>query len=269
MQLIHSLWTFPLSYNRWNVKKQYEKSLHLYKLSFLYAKKLGYEIVLHTDDVGYELLKSIDYNRIELSLNDLDKKNFNFWSLGKIKSLEIEGVNSIHIDGDVFLKSENIKNIFNENFSVLTQMIEPEKLFNDNYLPQLNFINSISDLLKSDIRFSYNCGVLCFKDWELFETYKNYINDIIDFYHRNTILERFYKNSSNFYERMLITEQYSLPIVVRKMKKKAKFIINDHKNINAECEHYGFAHAFGRIKYSDSFQAHIIKKINELEKEIF
>ena len=76
-------------------------------------------------------------------------------------------------------------------------MIEPEKLFNDNYLPQLNFINSISDLLKSDIRYSYNCGLLCFKDWELFETYKSYINDIIDFYHRNIILERFYKNNSN------------------------------------------------------------------------
>lgn len=266
MKIIHSLWSLPLLNNRWNIREQYEKSFYLYKLSFLYAKQLGYEVVLHTDDMGYHLLKSINYDRIELSLNELDEKNSKFWALGKIRSIEIEGKNSIHIDGDVFFKSEKIKDIFDADFSVLVQMIEPEKLFTDNYLPQLNFINSVSDILKSDIRYSYSCGVLCFKDWELFEAYKNYINDVINFYHKNTTIEKFYESSPNLYERMLIVEQYSLPVIVKKMNKTAKFIINNRKNILSDCNYYGFAHAFGKIKYSDGFQTQIIKKINELEK---
>lgn len=266
MTIIHSLWSFPLLNNRWNIKKQYEKSFNLYKLSFLYAKQLGFEIVLHTDNLGYELLKSINYDRVELSLNNLDQRNYKFWALGKIKSIEIEGQNSIHIDGDVFLKSENIKQIFNDHFSVLTQMIEPQKSFTDNYLPQLNFINTVSDILKSDVQYSYNCGVVCFKDWTLFEAYNDFINDIIKIYNRDMSIEKFYRDSLNFYERMLIVEQYSLPVIVKKMNKVAKFIINNHKDINSDCDKYGFAHAFGKIKYSDSFQNQIIKKINELEK---
>lgn len=266
MKIIHSLWTLPLLNNRWNIREQYEKSFNLYKLSFLYAKQLGYEVVLHTDSMGYHLLKSINYDRVELSLNELDKKDSKFWALGKIKSIEIEGKNSIHIDGDVFLKSENIKNIFNTNFSVLTQMIESEKSFIDNYLPQLNFINSLSSILKSDIRYSYNCGVLCFKDWELFEEYNRLIRDIINFYHKNISVENFYNNHLSYYERMLIVEQYSLPVVVKKMKKTPEFILKNMCDIKSDCNYYGFAHAFGKIKYSDSFQAQLVKKIREIEK---
>ena len=266
MTIIHSFWSFPLINNRWNIKKQYEKSFNLYKLSFLYAKQLGYEVVLHTDDLGYDLLKSINYDRVELSLNSLDKKNYKFWALGKIKSIEIEGKNNIHIDGDVFLKSENIKQIFNDDFSILTQMIEPPKLFFDNYLPQLNYINSVSEILKSDVQYSYNCGVVCFKDWELFEAYNDFISEIIKIYNGNFNIENFYNNSLNFYERTLIVEQYSLSVIVKKMNRVAKFIINNHKNINSDCNNYGFVHAFGKIKYSDSFQNKIIQKINELER---
>ena len=266
MIIVHSLWSLPLLKNRWNIKEQFKKSYSLYKLSFMYAKRLGYKVILHTDDQGYNLLKDIGYDRVELSLNDLPQENIKFWALGKIRAIEIEGINSIHIDGDVFLKSKNIINIFNSDYDVLTQMTESKESFKKNYLLQLKIVNTVSELLKSDIDYSYNCGILCFKDLELLKEYIDYIEQLVELYKNNSVINSFYKKAANYYERMLIIEQYALPIVVQRLDRKIKFIINKGDDIKEICNYFGFVHAMGKSKYESYFQNKVKKRINELEE---
>jgi hypothetical protein len=266
MIIIHSLYSLPLLNNRWGLLDQFKKSYYLYYLSFLYAKKLGYEVVLHTDNTGFELLKGIGYDRIELSLNEFTQEDSTFWSLGKIRALELEGLNSIHIDGDVFLKSKVIKTFFESNYDVLTQMIASQDSFTKDYVPQINLLNSVSNLLVSDIKHSYNCGVLAFKDAQLFKEYAQLFRELVAVYKSDIKINDFYKNEAfKFYEKMLIIEQYSLPVFANKLKKKSKFIINEQDDLDAVCDHYGFVHALGSLKYTDSFQALVKQRIKEIQ----
>ncbi|SNR45794.1 DUF6734 family protein [Dokdonia pacifica] len=264
MIVIHSLYSLPLLNDRWGLQHQFEKSFFLYYLSFLYAKRLGYEVVLHTDDIGYELLKNIGYDRIELSLNDLKPEDATFWSLGKIRALELEGLNSIHIDGDVFLKSNQIKTLFESDYDVLTQMIESQDAFNHDYVPQIGLLNSVSNVLTSNIKHSYNCGVLAFKDTQLFIEYANLFRELVAIYKNDLKIKDFYKNEFRYYEKMLIIEQYSLPVLTNKLNKNPKFIINENEDLIETCNHYGFVHALGSSKYEASFQALVKQRIKEL-----
>ncbi|WP_299761712.1 DUF6734 family protein [uncultured Dokdonia sp.] len=262
MIIIHSLYSLPLLNNRWGLQNQFEKS---YYLSFLYAKRLGYEVVLHTDNAGYELLKNIGYDRIELSLNDLKPEDSTYWSLGKIRALELEGLHSIHIDGDVFLKSNTIKSLFESDYDVLTQMIEAQNAFTNDYVPQVDLLGSVSNVLVSDIRHSYNCGVLAFKDTQLFIEYANLFRELVSIYKNNPKINDFYKNEFRYYEKMLVIEQYSLPVLTNKLKKEPKFIINENEDLVEACDHYGFVHALGSSKYTDSFQALVKQRIKEIK----
>jgi len=233
----------------------------------MYAKRLGYEVVLHTDNDGLELLKGIGYDRIELSLNELNKGDLTFWSLGKIRALELEGVNNIHIDGDVFLKSKKIKTLFESNYDVLVQMIDAKESFTSNYLPQLNLLNSITNLHLSNVKHSYNCGILGFKDEQLFSEYTELVKKLVSIYKKNTKINKIYANEFKFYEKMLIVEQYTLSSLVDKLGKKPSFVINQEDNVNTACHNYGFVHALGVLKYADSFQELVKKRIKDLENE--
>lgn len=265
MKIIHSLWSLPLLKERWGIKEQFAKSFNLYKLSFLYAKRLGYEVVLHTDDTGYELLKDVGYDRIELSLNDLAESDKKFWAIGKLKALELEGLGSLHIDGDVFLKSGRIKEIIEKEYSVLTQMVESVDSFNKHYTPQIEFINSVSTLIHSPVKHAFNCGVICFKDAELFSGYIKLVNELVEIYKNNPKIKDHYLDSFRYQERMLIVEQYSLPVIAQRMGKEVTFIINQDDDLDKVCSDYGFVHAPGRYKYSADFQSLVQQRIKEIQ----
>ena len=268
MIVIHSLWTYPLLKNRWGIKGQLAKSVNLYKLSFLYLKKLGFEVVLHTDLIGKEFLKTIPYDRVETSLEYIPKEYVKYWAVGKIISLQKEGVGAMHVDGDVFFKSSEIKKVLNEPYDVLVQMAEGEATFNKDYLPQLVYINSLTDMLKSPIKNSFNTGILQFKNEVLFNKYYNLVFKLIDLYQKRGVYSNFYTKEVNFYEVMLILEQYSLPIICDELGSDVKFFLNKFSNTNydvtKEAIEKGFVHALGNYKYSDEFQEKVKKRIKEI-----
>ncbi|MDI1257342.1 MAG: hypothetical protein PSV16_14705 [Flavobacterium sp.] len=268
MKIIHSLWSLPLLRERWGISEQFTRSYNLFKLSFLYAKRLGYEVVLHTDDTGYELLKDVGYDRIELSLNDFKEADKDFWAMSKIRALELEDLGSIHIDGDVFLKSSRIKEIFEQDYDVLTQMPEALENYNRNYRHQVELVNSVSKLIQSPVRHSYNCGVIGFKDAELFSEYVKLSKALVDLYKNTFKLKDYYRYEYRHYERMLIAEQYSLPVLTERLNKNAKFIINQDDDIDQVCEEYGFVHAIGQYKYSDEFQSLVLQRTKQLQDDI-
>ncbi len=269
MKIIHSFWPLPLIGQRWGINKQFEMSFNLFKLSFMYAKKLGYEVVLHTDDTGYEMLKDIGYDRIELSLNGLKEEDISFWSVGKIKALEIEGINSLHIDGDVFLKSNIIKELIESDYDVLTQMIEDEYSFNKDYRRQVELVNSVSDLVQSPVDYPLNCGIIGFKDQEFLDMYIKFFYELMALYKENeTIKAAYLTEEFREMQKILIVEQYSLPVLAHKMNKNMKFVINLGDDIQSTCAHYGFVHALGWYKYSDEFQDTVKLRIKQLEEAL-
>jgi hypothetical protein len=92
-----------------------------YTLSCMYAKKSGFTIYLHADELGAKYLNHCPYDKI---IVDLKKEDFPLsdilYAAPKLKVLEQYPLGTIHIDGDVFLKSPNLKNILNfSNYDVI------------------------------------------------------------------------------------------------------------------------------------------------------
>jgi hypothetical protein len=108
IRICHSFWTKPMDFARWDVvaSRQIKSSLWLYSLSAVFARLIGAEIVLHTDRAGKSLLDCVPYDSVYLTLEDHDYDH-EFWASGKIIAQEAEPLGSIHIDGDVFIKSKH------------------------------------------------------------------------------------------------------------------------------------------------------------------
>jgi hypothetical protein len=93
-------------------------------------EKIDVKKILHTDSLGKELLGFLPYDEIHLTLNVLNDLNIHerVWAAGKIWAQEAEPIGSLHIDGDVFIKTEKLRDlIFNSKKDLVTQNIEYSK----------------------------------------------------------------------------------------------------------------------------------------------
>jgi hypothetical protein len=179
LRLCHSFWTKPLADGRWGVqlRQRLASNIWLYALSAVFAKLSGAEIVLHTDAAGKNLLGFIPYDRIYLTLDAHDYDS-QFWASGKIIAQEAEPPGSIHIDGDVFIKSKNT--------------IDPGRFTNSDLIVQSAesaggclygaAIDGVRDVLKARDPglfaifdpgrwTAYNCGVAGFNNQRLKDDY--------------------------------------------------------------------------------------------------
>ena len=105
---IHTYWSKPALNNRWDVEKVFQiiNNIWYYTTSVAYLKKLGQQIELHTDDFGLKCMDHIPYDKIHLTLNTIPSNIEPYiWAFGKFWALKDCPLNTIHIDGDVFIKS--------------------------------------------------------------------------------------------------------------------------------------------------------------------
>ncbi|MDR2650040.1 MAG: hypothetical protein LBB94_10050 [Clostridiales bacterium] len=115
MRFYHTFWSRPaLESNRWAIKGQYYMSLIHTALSVAYMKLLGQEIVLYTDTAGKALLDCLPYDVIYTTL-DSNRAPIVFWASGKFHAMKAEPVDSVHIDTDFWVKSDNILNVIRDN----------------------------------------------------------------------------------------------------------------------------------------------------------
>lgn len=151
-----------------------------YTLSCLYAKKNGFNIVLHTDDLGLKLFKNMPYDDIIVSLNNIERPHHLFFAYPKFHVLELMSDNDIHIDGDVFLKSEKLHDIllFND-YDCIVQSTEQETnsgiKFNQSWIDARKTLSKIEypEWAKRVNHLMYNTGIMGFKNEELKRTYIN------------------------------------------------------------------------------------------------
>ena len=182
MRIFQTLWTKPALDNRWDIGNQLKNNLWIYALSATYAKQLGITLVMHTDSLGAELLKDFPYDEIYTTLdnipNDLPSM---VWAYGKFKALEQEPLGSIHIDGDVFLKNPEIKNLLNfSNYDLIVQNKEPITAFN--YVQMETFMKECNwfDTNIFSLDYALNCGLIGINNLKLKQTYLNYYFNAIN-----------------------------------------------------------------------------------------
>lgn len=191
MRFVHSLNTKPMFIrDLYGVPIYYRLAgtIVCSALSVSLLKVRGHKIVLHTDDVGKELMKHVPYDEVHLTINEVsDDFHPRFFASCKMFAMEKEPLNSIHIDNDVFLKRKQVLDIIeNSKYDLLVQQTEitgnyPN--FSSIYLNHPEFINKMG--IDMDVDKAYNTGILNFRNQELKDRFINGYKEIVKHYSKN------------------------------------------------------------------------------------
>ena len=238
MRLVHSFSTKRCKANNLKV------NIYYFTLSCIYAKRLGYEIVLHTDKKGASLLKYAPYDEIIIDLEDciLPKEKIFAWA--KFKAMESEDSQAIHIDGDVFLKGEPIKDLLNFNDCDLIVQ-QPEIIGYENWYgwddSTISFAKcEYPSFLPRECSVMYNCGVVGFKDKSIRDEYTKYYNDLINQYNKKGVIIDSVPD--------LVAEQQLLYYFTKHKNLKVKCLL-DYKRLKESAIEIGYQHLLGASKY--------------------
>lgn len=240
MKFVHSFWTAPSMTARYGYKcEQLFYNLWYFALSCAYAKRSGADIVLHTDTLGKLLFGHLPYDKIYTTLDDI-KAPPRFWAAGKFYSLEKETLDSIHIDGDVFIKSPKlVERMFNSNSDLLVQYEEP-------------WVDTVTrDRLRKhfsmdyfDHKQMYNTGVLGIFNQELKnEILATYFKSI----EKGRRLPDYLLGDSNFTPDLVCEQQM---IAHKSQGYEVDFILKNVYNCTKEANKIGYQHVLSSAKYA-------------------
>lgn len=181
-KFVHSFWTCCDG-------EKLKNYILYFATSLAWLKKNNFPIVLHTDSKGKELFKDLPYDEIYTTLDNIPKSvNPKFYAYGKFLAMQKEELGSVHIDGDVFIKTKELGNkILNFEGDLITQSIESEKTITRFYRKWdfdecKDMVNQYVDL---DTKVAYNCGIVGFNNQELkdryFNSYLELVNNLVDY----------------------------------------------------------------------------------------
>ena len=269
-RVYHSFWSKPLLEKRFDqtVIKQLESTLLFTAIGIAYAKKLGIEIVLHTDDYGADMFGFLPYDEVYKTLNGHDMHKA-LWASGKMIALEREPLGSCHLDMDAWIKKPEGRNfIFNSNSDLVTQNIEDSvgtyEGIKNVVLSHVDLSDHI-DLDEANNHRAYNCGLIRINNQELKDKWLKAYWDIT-----NTLNQKRPHNLSEKYcIPDLISEQWMLYQLCQQNRYSVDTICNgwDDK-INPKF--YGYTHLIseGKYKVDDKLKV-ILKKLDpELYEEV-
>ena len=277
MRFVHTYWSKPALSNRWDVNKhqQIVANIWYYSLSVAYLKQLGQYIELHTDDFGKLCLDHIPYNNIYTDLNTVPDNIKPFmWAYGKFWGCKDLEPGYIHIDGDVFIKSQKTLDAIGYGHKVLVQGHE--------YVTDKHYIGALydktADVLKSmpypewsdpNCQHAYNVGTLQINDYNLkqryFDTYFKYANYCC----ADPVISKKCSDSNGHYAPDLIFEQQWLYEICNNTNVPVKTLLyNDAPNTN---ERFGlsFMNSANAIDYQhvigiDKYKTQIIYKCRQV-----
>lgn len=184
MRFVHSIWSKPANDGVYSNTLKYINP-YLYGLSACYIKSIGHEIVLYADNAGEELLNHLPYDKIYNIEKELSNINTKFFAYTKFIAMQNEGNNSVHIDGDVIIKSKLVPQVIAQG-NTITSFTEENKIFeatgNKLSLEYFGKIMPNEPVLLKHLNDSwYNTGLLRIKDRELFD---DYIRTYFSYYDR-------------------------------------------------------------------------------------
>jgi len=249
MRVFHSFWSKPLLQKRFEmpIDKQIVSTLLFTTIGITFARKLGIEIVLHTDKLGAELLENLPYNHVYLTLEGHDI-NRQFWASGKMIALANEPLGSCHLDLDAWIKFSECRNvIFESKADLVVQSVEDSfsvysgiKNFVFNNIDYPDFI----DLNISNNYRAYNCGLVKINNPKL----------------RDLYLQAYWKITKQLDEKKIsgIEDKYCIPDLIS--EQWLLYQLCEQNNFSVECicdgwvdqeraKEIGFTHLISEHKY--------------------
>lgn len=253
MRFIHSFSTRPLSIDLYGygALRRMAGNIWYFALSLAYLRRLGVEAVMHTDTLGAALLGHLPYDAIHLTLDRVpDDIHPRFWAAGKIWAIMAEPVGSIHIDGDVFIKSENVlRRIDSGHWDFLGQHYESSEWYEKENVVfdiDLPFIESLG-IHPHEIG-AYNTGVIAFGS----ETLRN------DYCRTYELCARHYSavarellDSNNMLTPDVIIEQRHALQICRRYDAEVALMLPSETSLTNQANAIGFQHVLTGRKFDE------------------
>ena len=177
MHFVQSLWTKPLIVNRRNVefKTSLLTTILCNATSVAWVNHLGGKINLYADGFGRDMLDFLPYDNIYELKVPLHIPTCT-WACGKFLVLEKMPLGDVHIDGDVFLKSNKLLELCaDDSYDMVVQSIENDKTTLKKYYSNVRDILKKNNIKTHSCSLeespSYNCGTIGFFNQELKQKY--------------------------------------------------------------------------------------------------
>ena len=198
MKIVQSFWTKPVVESKngfdrfdggWLDKKYYYMS---WALSCLKLKELYGEVELVTDKLGKDILINklkLPYSKVVVVLDILNHYYSDLWAVGKLYTYSIQKSPFIHIDSDVYVWTDILKDMMNK--TLICQNLDCN---HSSYIKTINTIENEKFYIPNVIEkersnnpdlFACNAGVLGGTDIDFFKEYAmlafNFIDRNIDY----------------------------------------------------------------------------------------
>lgn len=256
MRVVHS---FNSEYCSNNNFKMY---MYYFALSCIYAKENGFEIALHCDKNTESILRNAPYDEIIIDIPHIDESLKQFYAAPKFIAMKDEPLTSIHIDGDVFLKSPELMDLMNfEGYDCITQCLEvPNGKWGYGWLTAQTMFDKCEYPVwaQRNCKAMYNCGIVGISNQDLKDEYfKTYWQ----------MLNRFKTNGIKTIKGIpdLIAEQQFLKDLTSYNKNSVKTLL-DIDNLKLAKE-IGYQHVVGENKEEN---INIVKRLlQQHDKEVY
>lgn len=264
---VHSLWTTPMA----NDLKKLEHNAYIFALSVSYLKRLGCSINLHTDTLGKRLLDGIGYDHIYLTAEEIPETiSPKIFAYIKSMSLDSEPLGTVHIDGDVFVKTpECLGRIFSHDCACVVQSVEtslpwvqPSMTFMIPFLSE----NLLSNGERLEIKdYDFNTGVIGFFDEGLKELYISNYQELakkLSEYEYLSYCSRDYKfNCPDF-----VLEQQLIGQLTQNKKLRCVLPLDSIPYMevrNSIAKDIGYTHLLGLTKYENDVPEKVKERLKE------
>ena len=250
----HSLWTAPMQSD----KRKLEVTALTYALSVAYLKRLGCSINLHTDSLGKKLLDGIGYDNIYLSAEEIPTSiSPKIFAYPKSIALEKEPIGTVHIDGDVFIKTEECLNrIFNHDCECVVQSCEthlPWVLGAKSFMMPFLNENLLSTGEKLKIEdYDYNTGVIGFFNEELKNLFISNYQELAKKLSKYEYLYLVKNEDGKFDCPDFVIEQQLISYLIRNRKVRCVLPVDSIPYMserNELAKQIGYTHLLGPTKY--------------------
>jgi hypothetical protein len=258
-RLVYSFWTGPTLGDspRWHEKNQLIKNVNIYALSFLFVQKHFKEIVLYTDKLGAELLKTLPFTEVHICFDELTSDD-RIWVKGKFLAFEKEKKPFIHLDGDVLItKSTALEKLKNFTSEVIVQGYDND--FHKHYEGQMDYFEKF---IKIDrLGYAFNMGIIGFNDIRL----KNEYVLEAKRWCKTFLKEETFRVCEKYYEPCIMVEQYNLTNLLHKKNiDPTRMLGNQILDLSVDyCNEIGYIHLTGLQKYGDHYQGMIKTRLEE------
>ena len=156
------------------VDKQIASTILFTAIGVAFAKRIGIEIVLHTDKFGLRLFDGFPYDQVYLTLENHDMHR-QFWASGKMLALAVEPLGSCHLDLDAWIKFPQCQDIVLRSCAdlVVQSVEDSENVYagiKDFVFDNIEYPDFIDLRISGNYR-AYNCGLVKINSQDLKDLY--------------------------------------------------------------------------------------------------